>query len=165
VSTSENRIFNPASSRHQKQRETDQGRCTDRSLDGVRSDNKCYGLSILEALPWPLRQCLRRWAAAYGFAVELRSFLRRISLRSERRYDLYGIDLGPFHERAPDGHLRWNTRIHACTQDIESFVDARPWATKVDVETYRDAWARGAEWAESNSRKSELENSPPGDLY
>jgi hypothetical protein len=138
---------------HQKVREMGRDRYMGRSGND-RSDTEHRVPSISEELSWPLHQCLKRWAAVYGFALELRSFLHRISLRGERRYDLYGLDLGPFHEAAPDGRLRWNTRTHACTRDIENFVERRPWATMVDLEIYRDAWASGAEWADSNSCSS-----------
>lgn len=107
--------------------------------------------SLLRELPEPLHWGLRRFPLFYGFLLECRNFLQRMVLRYKRRYDLYGIDLGSWHQVGPDGHLEPNTRTHACSADIENFVASHPWATMVDVELYRDAWVAGVKWVESSS--------------
>ena len=121
-----------------------------RAVKDVQRNSERRPQSIARALSWPLDGCLRWTPLGYGVAVELRSLIRRIQFRSKRRYHVFGLDLGPFHQTASDGHLELNTRTRACTRDIESFVAARPWATMVDVEMYREAWVRGAAWGESN---------------
>ena len=102
-------------------------------------------------LPALLRWGLRLFPLVYGFGLELRSLRHRMGIRHKRRYEVSGLDLGPTHQTSTDGHLEVNTRTRACTQDIENFAERHPWATLVDVETYRDAWLAGAAWAESNS--------------
>lgn len=128
-------------------------------LEDAHGYKPVSGQTLPRALPHPLHVGLRRMPLVYGFLVELRSLLNRMVLRSKRRYDLYGLDLGPAHQGSADGHLELNTQTHACTQDIESFVEAHPWATIVDVEMYRDAWVRGAAWAGRNSCRPESRES------
>ncbi len=120
----------------------------------VRQRNESHGRSFLLEGVHHLRLGLHRFALLRGFLLELRSFLYRIALRCKRRYDLYGLDVGPL-QQTEAGHLRWNTRTRACSEDIKSFAASRPWATMIDLEVYRDAWARGAGWAESSSCKLE----------
>lgn len=99
-----------------------------------------------------LRYRCSEWAIAlFGVVTEIRSLGGRIRFRLKQRYHVRGLDLGAYHQVGDDGRLRVNTRTHACTQDIENFAAAHPWATIVELEMYRDAWARGATWAESNS--------------
>ncbi len=99
-----------------------------------------------------LRLRCSEWVIAlFGVAAEIRSLGWRIRFRLRQRYHAKGLDLGAYHQVGTDGHLEVNTRTRVCTQDIENFVAAHPWATIVDVEMYRDAWAQGAAWAESNS--------------
>ena len=108
-------------------------------------------------LPEPLHTCLYRTPSIYGFAVELRSLIHRMELLRKRRYYIYGLDLGPYIQQTPDGPRNFYTRTRACISDIESFVAVHPWATMVDVEMYRDAWVKGAEWSirTGDSGKSE----------
>jgi hypothetical protein len=140
------RIPNPGQSTHQQ----DQRRYKARSECGL--DHKAgYGRPLVKGLPGPLHSILRRVPLVYGFLIELRSLAHRMALRCKRRYELYGLEFGPFHQVGADGVLELHTRTHACIGDIEKFVAAYPWATMVDAEMYRDAWERGATWAESNS--------------
>jgi len=90
------------------------------------------------------------------FSLELRSFVYRMGLQYKRRFDLFGLDVGPLHQNEA-GHPRWNTRTRGCTLDMKSFLASRPWATMIDLEVYRDAWGRGAEWGEHSSCKQEKE--------
>jgi hypothetical protein len=106
----------------------------------------------------PLTTGLHHFALLRGFLEEFRSLVPRMVLQYKRRYDLYGLALGSFHEMTPEGHLRWNRRTHACSADIESFVASHPWATMIDREFYRDAWARGAEWGTHNPCSSRQDN-------
>jgi hypothetical protein len=80
-----------------------------------------------------------------------------MELLRKRRYYIYGLDLGPYIQQTPDGPRNFYTRTRACISDIESFVAVHPWATMVDVEMYRDAWVKGAEWSirTGDSGKSE----------
>jgi hypothetical protein len=101
----------------------------------------------------------RRMPSLHEFLPELRSFVHRMELHRTRRYNLFGVDLGPSNLIAADGHLEGNTRTLACSADIESFLAGHPWATMVDSEVYRDAWVKGAEWALRTSCKRDKENS------
>jgi hypothetical protein len=72
------------------------------------------------------------------------------------RYKAYFFYVGPF-EQDTSGHREPNIRTHACIWCIRSFVSDHPWATILDLESYRDAWQAGAEWAEHNSCRVERE--------
>ena len=101
-----------------------------------------------------LRTGLRRMPLLYGFLLESRSLVYRMKLRRKRRYNVYGLVLGPCLQLTPTEGLCMNMRSLACISDIESFLSERPWATIVDQEVYQDAWVKGAEWAESKTGKS-----------
>lgn len=104
-----------------------------------------------------LRWDRHRLALLRVFLRELRSFLHRIVLQYKRCYYRDGLDVGPAaadQTISPQPCGR-NIRTRACSESIESFAVARPWATMVDFEVYRDAWAEGANWAENNICKSE----------
>jgi hypothetical protein len=105
----------------------------------------------------PLQLGLRWMPLAHGFLLELRSLAYRMRLRHTRRYDVYGLDLGPCHQPGSSGHLEMNTRTLACIADIENFLSVRPWATTVDLEVYRDAWVKGAEWGKNRRCSTVLE--------
>ncbi len=136
---------NPRQSRHRSYPDD-----KSHSRDDLRR-KESRGRLIVQEVGALLRLGLRRMPLVYGFALELRSLLHRMRIRCKRRYDVYGLDLGPFHQTSIDGHLEVNTRTRACTQDTENFADRHPWATILDLEMYRDAWLAGAAWAESNS--------------
>jgi hypothetical protein len=123
-------------------------------------DRKCHERSLAKSVWNFLRISLYRVPLLRGFLLELRSLVYRMALRCKRRYDLYGLDVGPLHQ-IEAGHLRWNTRTRACTSDMKSFEESRPWATMIDLEVYRDAWGRGAEWGEHSSCKQEKGNLSP----
>ncbi len=101
-----------------------------------------------------LWQGLSHMPLACEFLLELRSLAYRMRLQYKRHYRVYGIDLGPCHQMKPSGHPELNMRTLGCIADIENFGSARPWATTIDLEVYRDAWAKGAEWVANNSCKS-----------
>jgi hypothetical protein len=110
----------------------------------------------------PKLSALRRWglygsALVFGVAEEMHSLLHRMALRRERRYESHGLVLGPDWQATPAGRFQVCTRTHACISDIGNFERHNPWATLVDVETYRDAWLAGAEWASRNSCTAEPE--------
>src|ERR1017187_4908942 len=138
-------------------------RCAVHSVSDQQG-NGSHGQSLVAGLPWLFHAGLRRMPLMYGFLLELRNLSHRMRLRYKQRYDLYGVDLGPWHQLAVDGHLEPNIRTHACTQDIKNFVDGHRWATMIDVEMYRDAWERGAVWVESSLCKSVRNNLALGRL-
>ena len=113
--------------------------------------------SLVRGLPWPLHWGSRRMPLAYGLVVELHTFLHRMAIRCRRRHGVFWLSVSSFRraEGPPIGplHPEENTRKCACIYDIESFVERHPWATILDLETYRDAWQAGAEWAERNVGK------------
>jgi hypothetical protein len=115
------------------------------------SRRKCRGDLILQETCALLRRVSRQVPLVCGFAREIRSLLYRMGIRYKRRYEVFGLDLGPYHQIRPDGRLEVNRRTRACTQDIESFAEGHPWATIVDLEIYREAWVAGMKWAESSS--------------
>jgi hypothetical protein len=119
-----------------------------------QQDNESSRHVFSQAVASLLRSLLRPFPLLRVFLLELRSLVYRIGLQYKRRYDLYGLDGGPLHEKTSSGHLRWNIRTRACSEDMQSFESSRPWATMLDWEVYRDAWVKGAEWAESNFCKS-----------
>jgi len=123
-------------------------------LEGDQQGSESYRHVFVQAIANRLRSGLRRFPLLRVFLLELRSLVYRIGLQYKRRYDLYGLDLGPLHETLSDGHLRWNTRTRACSLDMQSFEASRPWATMLDWEVYQDAWVKGAEWGENNSCNS-----------
>ena len=105
---------------------------------------------IRPRLPAILRWVLFGSALVYGCEEELHNLLHRTALRRELRYESYGLVLGPDWQATPDGRFEVCTRTHACIRDIENFEEHNPWATLVDVETYRDAWLAVTEWASRN---------------
>jgi hypothetical protein len=119
--------------------------------------NESHGQSFVKEVASHLRVGLHRLPLLRVFLVELRSLVYRIALQYKRRYDLYGLPVGPVHQKI-QGHLHWNIRTRACTLDMKSFAEGRLWATMIDWEVFRDAWARGAEWGEHNSYKPEQHN-------
>jgi hypothetical protein len=126
----------------------------------VPAGKQSYAQTLAKEALRPLREYLCWFPLVYGFLLEFRSLLHRMALRRERRYDLYGLDVGPCHQIGTDGRLRLNTRTRACNSDIESLAAGRPWATIIDLELYRDAWVKGAEWGDRSlySYKSEQQN-------
>jgi len=103
-----------------------------------------------------LRVGLYRLGLLREFLLEIRSLLYRISILCKRRYDLFGLNVGPIHE-IHSGYANWNTRTHACTVDMQNFLASRPWSTTIDLELYRDAWAQGEKWGACNFRKQDME--------
>jgi hypothetical protein len=128
-------------------------------LENVQVGKQSRGRWLVEGFVEPLRAVLGRFALSRGILAELRSLLPRIALQYKRSYNLHDLDVGPFHERLSDGHLRWNTCTHACSAHIESFVAAHLWATMIDLEVYRNAWEKGAEWGIRSYCNSGRENS------
>lgn len=82
---------------------------------------------------------------------ELRSFLLRIGYVCRRRPDIYLTPVGPTFQMSASGHPEVCTRTRDCKRDIENLAAAYPWATTIDYRAFRDAWMRGAEWADGNS--------------
>lgn len=102
-------------------------------------------------LPQNLHSLLYRMPRVYGFVVEMHSFLHRMVARYRRRYGVYFVSGMPLSEQGEDGVQRPNTRIRSCSDDMRNYAIDHPWATSLDLETYRDAWLAGAEWASRNS--------------
>lgn len=106
--------------------------------------------SLLIGLPRVVHVVFRKTPKVYELLIESRSLVYRMALRRKRRYGFYGIHLGPAHQESTNGGIEENIHTHACIQGIKKLVAQRHWATAVDVELYRDAWAEGALWGESN---------------
>ena len=107
---------------------------------------------IVRQLPPLLHAGLHRMPSVYAFVVEMHSFLHRMVIRCRLRYRAYFLYVGPFEQEGIE-RLEPNIRTHACIRDIRSFGERNPWATILDLETYRDAWQAGVEWAANNSCK------------
>jgi hypothetical protein len=110
--------------------------------------------SLTRGLPEPLQWGLRRMPLAYGFLLEIHTFLHHVAIRCRRRYGVFWLSVSSFRQaegppRAPLSPEE-NIRKCACIRDIGSYVEAHPWATTLDLETYMDAWQVGAVWAENN---------------
>jgi hypothetical protein len=98
------------------------------------------------------------WMALWHqFLSEMRSLLRRIVLQYKRRGDPYILIVDLRRPTDQEGDLLVHMRRRACISDIESFVASRRWATMIDLEIYRDAWAKGEKWSNRNLRTSEPE--------
>jgi hypothetical protein len=106
---------------------------------------------IVRPLPWNLEALLYRIPRVYGFVAEMHSFLHRMVARYRRRYGPYFVSGIPLSELGEGGVRRPNTRMCSCTDDMRNYAVNHPWATTLDLETYRDAWLAGAEWASRNS--------------
>lgn len=146
--------FTSEPSLHQSRNQKHQGLSVTVPSANHRDRKGGHADTILRPLPPLLHGCLLQIPPLYRLLLDLRNLVGRISHRRKRRYHVYGLLLGPLHQVGPAGHPEMNTRTRSCTNDIENFVDAHPWATMVDLETYRDAWARGAEWAARNPQGS-----------
>jgi hypothetical protein len=109
---------------------------------------------IAPSLPEPLHSALLPFPIAYGFVAEMHSFLHRMAIRRKKRFGAYFLwGVGPSVVGA-DGLRHLNIRGYACTNCMKNYAVTHPWATILDLETYRDAWLAGAEWAENNSDKA-----------
>ena len=127
--------------------------CPESLPRGVREYSASHLQLFARVIFLPRRSGLHRFPLLRVFLLELRSFLHRIVLQCKRCCYLDGLSVGPAAEDQtislqPGGR---NIRTRACSESIDSFAAARPWATMVDFEVYRDAWVRGANWAESNT--------------
>jgi hypothetical protein len=99
--------------------------------------------SLVKSLPAPLDEGLRRFPLVLGFVLEIHTLLHRMSLRYKLRFASYFLNISP--EEMAECQTP-NTRTHSYMRDMRSFVERHPWATILDLETYRDAWLAGAEW-------------------
>jgi len=126
-------------------------------LSDARTRRLCRGLWPVK-LGWQLRETGLRWIALWHQLLsEMRSLLCRMALQYKRRDGPYILTVDLRRPTDQEGGLRLSIRRHACIADIENFVASRPWATMIDWEVYRDAWAKGAEWADDSYHKSKPE--------
>jgi hypothetical protein len=107
---------------------------------------------LSQALTKPLLACLENEMLSFVCEClpEIRSFVHRIWFVYKHRPDLHGVDLGQFFEKTSCGIYRVNRRTHACSEDIERFLAARPWLTAIDVLLLAEAWSWGVEWCARN---------------
>lgn len=117
------------------------------------------GIRIVRPLPQSLESLLYRMPRVYGFVIETHSFLHRMVARYRRRYGVWFLSGMPLSELEEDGLRYPNIRTRACIDDMRNYAETHPWATILDLETYRDAWQAGVEWAESNYCKASTEDS------
>ena len=115
---------------------------------------------IVRPLPKNLHSLLYRMPRVYGLVTEMHSFLHRMVARYRRRYGVYFVSGMPLSELGEDGVRKPNTRTRSCIDDMRNYAVDHPWATTLDLETYRDAWLAGAEWAGGNSCISNTAISP-----
>jgi hypothetical protein len=85
-----------------------------------------------------------------GYKLELRSFLHRIALRSEKSRQSFFLRLGAVCHLGQTGLPEECIRMRDCTRDIESFVASHPWATAIDWDHYREGWEAGARWSQNS---------------
>ena len=108
---------------------------------------------ISEILP-RLRQAWRRLSVGSllrALWLEHRSYLLRIGHVCRTRPDIYLTPVGPTFQVSASGSPEVCTRTRDCKRDIEKLTADYPWATMIDQRAFRDAWMRGAEWADRNS--------------
>jgi hypothetical protein len=113
--------------------------------------SKLFAPLRVEDRPGPLHRGLVRMPLTYGFVLEIHSLLHRILIRRRQRYGAFFLIMSSVRQKEDQPRPKANIRRCACIRDIESFVEAHPWATILDLEMYRDAWQAGAAWAEDNS--------------
>ena len=107
--------------------------------------------ALVRPLPWGLDSLLYRYPRLYGFVVEMHSFLHRMAYRCRRPLGALNVLLPPLSEVGEDGLRVPNIRTRACIDDMRNYAEVHPWATILDLDTYRDAWLAGAERTENNS--------------
>jgi len=112
--------------------------------------------AILRPLPEPLHSVLYPHPRVCGFLAETHSFLHRTAIQYKRRFAAYFLFGLPPSVAVEEGHHQQSNRGYSCTEDMRNYVNAHPWATILDLETYRDAWLAGARWGESNSCKTNM---------
>ncbi len=110
---------------------------------------------LVRPLPRHLETALYRLPRVYGFVVEMHSFVHRMASRYRRHFGVYSVLMPPLSIPIEGGVRKPNTRTRSCIDDMRSFAVNHPWATILDLETYRDAWLAGAAWNANNSCKTE----------
>jgi hypothetical protein len=138
---------------------TVKSRCWVRLDDALRRNSR-YGRKIVRLVRRIQMDGRLSVALLRSLLSEIYSLAHRMALQWRRCRNPYIVIVGPLLERTTTGDLRMNTRTHACRSDIESFAASRRWATTIDLEIYRDAWVKGSEWGENNSRMIERESFP-----
>jgi hypothetical protein len=111
-------------------------------------------LKLISEIRSRLRQAWNRLSVGSllcALWLELRRFLLRIGYVCRTRPDLYVTPVGPTFHVSASGSPEVCTRTRDCKRDIEKLTADYPWATMIDQRAFRDAWMRGAEWADRNS--------------
>src|SRR6266481_1980391 len=89
--------------------------------------------------PGLLHRVLVRMPITYRFVLEIHTLQHRISIRCRQRYGSFFLIMLAVRRAEDQPRSEANIRRCACIRDIESFVEQHPWATILDLETYRDA--------------------------
>lgn len=84
----------------------------------------------------------------HALGLELHSCLLRIGYVCRTRPDIFLTPVGPTFQMSASGLPEVCTRTRDCKRDIENLAADYPWATTIDKRAFRDAWMRGAEWAD-----------------
>jgi hypothetical protein len=93
-----------------------------------------------------------------GCALELRSLLHRIAFQYKQATLGGGVSSGLLMERNQAGVLQLSKRTQCCSLDIQSFLEAHPWATDFDRVVFVDAWMAGARFGVRTSECGTLGN-------
>jgi hypothetical protein len=91
---------------------------------------------------------LRVW---YGILLELRSLPGNIEILRARKLHLSGIVLGPGKEPGPNGRLVPCKRTLTRIQDMQYLLSIHPQASRVEMYLFLEGWAKGEQWAHSQS--------------
>jgi hypothetical protein len=119
---------------------------------------ECYWPSLIPGLPPLLHGCLRRTPLLHGFVLEIHNLVHRMGIRYKRRFGAFHLYIEGLFPKEATLHPQPHTRGRYCMFDIRKYGQRNPWATILDLETYRDGWLAGAEWAVGNSYKATLGN-------
>jgi hypothetical protein len=94
---------------------------------------------------------LSRRSLLYGWLLELRSSLLRITAISELQIYSCGLDAGPVFQKDGSGNLQACKQTLACIQDTQRLAQIRPGVSLLECQLFVDGWKKGAEWGLSAS--------------
>jgi hypothetical protein len=121
---------------------------------GNSSDNARKGISLAGRNP-KLRvgilRALSRRPLLYGWLLELRISLHRITAISELEIYRRGLCAGPVFQKDETGNLQGCKQTLACIQDTQQLARSCSHGL-LDCQLFVDGWKKGAEWGLSNSR-------------
>lgn len=121
------------------------GSQSDDDLDCIKFPHPSFWLRVLHRLR------LHRFPLLYGFLLELRSLLWRISRLLRTKLYRRSLDIGQAFEKTQDGSYRESARTRACSMDMRNLYATYPGLTILDAEIFLAGWRLGWEWGHNNA--------------